>query len=215
MIDLIQKNAFDIFSRLLDPVVKQKHRFGFLIINFLHFSFIYTTLFSVFFCFPSSSQSQSRTYEEYQVKAAFIYNFLLFTEWPEDFFESEDDPIDICILGENPFENHLNAIAESKKAKERNIKIRLINTVEEAEGCAVLFVSRSQEKQVEKIIASLDKKPVLTVADVENFSEAGGMVQLILVENKVNFVVNLKALNEAGLKMSSKLLDLAQYVIQD
>lgn len=182
----------------------------------IKFSVVICTALLIFLLYsPSVSFSQNRTYDEYQVKAAFIYNFLLFTEWPEDVFESKTDPIEICILGQNPFENHLEVIADTKKAKERTINKKQIRSVEEAEGCEVLFVSQSESDKVDEILEIIKNKPILTISDMDNFSKAGGMVQLILIESKVNFVVNLSALNETGLKMSSKLLDLAHKVIKE
>lgn len=149
---------------------------------------------------------------EYQIKAAFILNFAKFIEWPPKVFSGPSDPIVVGILGEDPFNGALEQIIQGQTVQGRGIVLRWSRQVEELKTCQVLFISRSEEKSLPRIFGSLAGSSVLTVSDAERFSENGGIICLIRQENKVRFKINVRAAERAGLKISSKLLRLAEII---
>ncbi|HUK57192.1 MAG TPA: YfiR family protein [Nitrospiria bacterium] len=158
-----------------------------------------------------SVQAETLTSTEYQVKAAFIYNFSKFVEWPTETL-SGDKPFVIGVLGRDPFDNALDETVSGKTVQEKKIAVKRFSKVEDALTCNVLFISNSEKDNMAKIIERLDHLPVLTVSDIGRFAEQGGMIQLIVDQNRVRFAVNRAATDKAGLKPSSQLLKLAQIV---
>ena len=152
------------------------------------------------------------TTSEYQVKAAFIYNFLKFVEWPGDGLNS---PGTICvgILGRDPFEGALDEV-QGKSAKGRKVVVLRFRSIEEVKGCDLVFISASEKGRMGPILNKLQNARVLTVADQEGFCEAGGMINLVSIKNRVGFDVNVAAASRARLKISSQLLKLARTVIE-
>lgn len=151
--------------------------------------------------------------QEYKVKAAFLYNFTLFVEWPAEAFSGNDSPLNICILGKSPFGDVLGSL-KGKTVKTRKLVVRQINSVQEMRSCQVLFVSASEKMQLPNILAAAKNQNVLTVSDMDGFAEAGGIINFITLEDKVRFEINLKAAQQARLKISSQLLKLARDVIE-
>lgn len=168
-------------------------------------------------CFILASQSVQcqRAYNEYEVKAAFIYNCMLFVEWPEENEKEKNGPYTICILGEDPFGQYLDAIAKAKKVKTRSIKIERIQSAEDFKSAHILFISKSEQKNQKAIQKALGDKPVLTIADFPQFADNGGAIELLLINNRVNFRVNEKTANKAKLRISAQLLSLAKEVIRN
>ena len=148
---------------------------------------------------------------EYLIKAAFIYNFARFTEWPMEAFQGPASPLQLCLLGKDPFGQALDTIA-GKKIRNRDIEIRYLLFVEEARACHVLFISESAQGRLTEILELLRDAPILTVGDMPEVTRAGGIIGLEIVKKKVRFRVNLDNVQSAGLKMSSRLLDLAMIV---
>lgn len=148
---------------------------------------------------------------EYQVKAAFLYNFAKFVEWPETAFSGSKAPLNICILGENPFNESLDDIRD-KTVSGRPLSIRMNPGIEMLAQCHILFISASEKNRLSSIIHRLSNVRVLTVADMDGFTNAGGMIKLVMRDNKVSFDINLKSARLAGLKISSRLLKLANSV---
>ena len=159
---------------------------------------------------PSVS-AESRMPSEYQVKAAFLYNFAKFVEWPDTAFTSKSAPLNICILGKNPFNASLDDIRD-KTVSRRPLSIRMNPGIEKLDQCHILFISASEKNQLSYIIQRLNNASVLTVADMEGFTSAGGMINLVMQDNKVSFDINLKSARLAGLNISSRLLKLANTV---
>ena len=159
---------------------------------------------------PSVS-AESRMPSEYQVKAAFLYNFAKFVEWPETALSSSMAPLNICILGKNPFNASLDDI-RGKTVSGRPLSIRINPDIEKLDQCHILFICASEKNQLSNIIQRLNNASVLTVADMEGFTSAGGMINLVMQDNKVSFDINLKSARLAGLKISSRLLKLANTV---
>lgn len=146
---------------------------------------------------------------EYQIKAAFLYNYIKFTKWPESTFKNEKNPYVIGVLGSNPFGSYLEKLVLKKTVKNRPIEIRCFKDQEGLRSCHVLFISSSEYLKLPKFLKSLAGSDVLTVSDMTNFIARGGMIHLFVKEKKVKFAVNFKAIETQRFKISSKLLKLA------
>lgn len=164
--------------------------------------------------FAQPDAYSSYTYKEYDVKAAFLYNFLLFVEWPGKAFEKPETPFSIGVLGKDPFGEKLDDIAERKTARNRKIVIKRFKKWEDLEPCHLLFVGREEMKNWEKIGVKIKNWNVLTVGEDENFAKMGGMIQFVRVEDNVRFVINEGAALRQDLEISAKLLELAVRVIR-
>ena len=149
---------------------------------------------------------------EYQVKAAYLFNFLKFVEWPDDSFADSLAPIVIGVVGEDPFGSALPQVTIGKTVQGRDLVIRKYHTGEGVRGAHILFISPSEKKRLPMILSSLRGSSVLTVADTEGFLDAGGMIQFLNENDRVRFAINVEATSRANLKMSSKLLSLAKVV---
>lgn len=147
---------------------------------------------------------------EYRLKAAFIYNFAQFTQWPDGAFSAPDAPLVIAVLGKNPFGSMLEDTVKGKKIGQHAVTVKLAKSVDEARDAQVLFVATSEEEHFDEILTALKKSPILTVAESPKFQPAGGIIQLLLEDDKVRFSVSPDAADAAGLKISSKLLKLAK-----
>ena len=151
---------------------------------------------------------------EYQVKAAYLYNFAKFVEWPNETLNGNTIPIRLCVLNNRAFELQLNEIVKDKSIKSRPVIVVPVKTGEESLACHVLFIDSSQDRQALHIIDVLQGTGILTVGETKGFLEEGGIINFALQENHVYFQVNHKAATQAGLRISSKLLSLAKLVIE-
>jgi hypothetical protein len=149
---------------------------------------------------------------EYEVKAAFLFNFAKFVEWPPDAFPDPATPVTICIVGEDPFGQGLDAVVEGETLNGRRLAVRRLRDLLQARDCHVLFVSRSEKERLPALLAGLRSGGVLTVGEGDGFLEQGGMIRFVLEQNRVRFDINLDAAEHARLKLSSKLLRLARVV---
>jgi hypothetical protein len=150
---------------------------------------------------------------EYKVKAAFLYNFALFTEWPDENVAGGGSSLVICVLGKHSFGDALESI-QGKSVRRRNVTVRQINSVREMGICHVLFVSASEKQRLPDILSEVKNQPVLTVSDLDRFAEAGGTIGFISLEDRVRFEINMKAAQRARIRISSQLLKLAHDVIE-
>jgi hypothetical protein len=149
---------------------------------------------------------------EYQVKAAFLYNFMKFVEWPSDGLSSSTT-LTLGILGKDPFGDAIDEV-RGKTAKGRRIAVQHLHGVEEARECDMVFVCASEKGRLPQILKALQNQRILTVADQDGFCQAGGMINLVSVKNRVAFEVNLTATGKARLRVSSQLLKLARVVLE-
>jgi len=157
-----------------------------------------------------SNAGKAQTPSEYQVKAAFLYNFAKFIEWPPASFPSESAAFQICILGPDPFGNELQEITRNKTVNGRRFQISQVADLERARTCQILFVRSSEKTHLNQILDGLHGSSVLTVGDQKAFAERGGMINFLLEDDRVRFEVNQKAAEQAGLKLSSQLLSVAK-----
>jgi hypothetical protein len=171
---------------------------------------LFSLLCACWLCLPAMARAAAVA-PEYDVKAAFLFNFTKFVEWPAASFADERSPLKICVLGENPFGKALHVVMEEEVGGRRLTLMHLEN-VNNAETCHVLFVSRSERDRLPQVLAGLHSAPVLTVGDTPGFTDKGGMINFVLEGSKVRFNVNQEAAERAGLKISSRLLALAKQV---
>lgn len=162
---------------------------------------------------PHPAYSQKENPSEYQVKAAFLYHFASFVEWPER--AASEEPFRICVLGTDPFRSDLERTLGGKSIQNRPVVSRRLSNPGEAVGCRIVFISPSEEDRYADLFNTLHRKNILTVGESRRFAEQGGVIQFILVEGKVRFAINVTAGRHAGLKLSSKLLNLATEVLVD
>ncbi|HXT11957.1 MAG TPA: YfiR family protein [Candidatus Angelobacter sp.] len=147
---------------------------------------------------------------EYQVKAAFLYNFAKFVEWPPASFPKPNSPIVIGVLGKNVFGNALEQVIRNHRVNDHPFQFKTFNSAADAAGhCQILFISSSQKDNFSRIIEELHGASVLTVSENDGFIKAGGMINFVIEDNKIRFQISDAAAKKAGLKISSKLLTLA------
>lgn len=156
----------------------------------------------------------SQAVSEYEVKAAYLFNFVKFVEWPSGTFSNDSVPIRMCILNDVPFGLQLTETVKNKTVKSRPIVVVPVKTGEESRACQVLFVSSARSRQTSRLIAVLQGTSTLTVGETRDFLKEGGIINFVLRKNQVHFEVNHKAAMQAGLRISSKLLSLANQVIE-
>jgi len=152
---------------------------------------------------------------EYQVKAAFLFNFARFVEWPPNASAGATAPVDFCVLGDDPFGDALDRAVAGKTLNDRTMVVRRGKKLQELNGCEVLFISNSEKSRLAGILGALRTVHVLTVGECEDFAAQGGEVQFTLEDNHVRFIINVDATDRAGLKVSSKLLGLAHVIHGD
>ena len=146
---------------------------------------------------------------EYDVKAAFLYNFTKFVEWPETAFP--DSSFRLCVLGDDPFGKSLTELS-GQEAAGRKLMVVRIRAMEKLEGCNLLFISRSERGRFSEILSQVEGSPVLTVADTQGFLEEGGIINFILEGSKIRFEISQEAAERVEIKISSKLMSLAKRV---
>jgi hypothetical protein len=166
---------------------------------------------------------------EHLIKAAFIYNFAQFTDWPKDKF-SEPNTITIGLLGDHPFGSAFDPV-KNKTVKEKRLNIKnfgkfrtsftsdnagnleLANYIEQLRKCHVLFICDSERENFKKILDAVKGYGVLTVGETDDFLDANGTITFVQGTDKPIFEINLKVAEREGLKISSKVLRLARKVI--
>jgi hypothetical protein len=163
--------------------------------------------------FGRVSYGQSRP-DQYQIEATYLYDFTKFVTWPAQ-GNVEPKPFGICVLGEDPFGQRLDAVLVGEHVGARSLFARRIAKLQESTDCQIVFVAASERGHLKEILATLDDASILTVSDVPDFSQRGGMIQFVLKEDKVRFEVNLKKASEAHLTLSSDLLNVALAVRRD
>jgi len=157
-------------------------------------------------CFPQQHPA------EYELKAVFLFNFARFVHWPETAFKSPSDPIIIGIIGEDPFGTYLDSLLENKQIKGHPFMVNRYTDLHEVKNCHILFISRNYQNHLKDIFSILLDKSVLTVSEISHFAVQGGMIKLFTRVHKIRFTINYNSVVRANLKMSSRLLRLAQIV---
>jgi hypothetical protein len=154
-------------------------------------------------------QAQHSKPTEYEVKAAYLYSFGKFVDWPAKVIQIQSESFAICVLGQDPFGPALDAALSDETIAGTKIVAKRIPTPQNALSCRVLFISSSENPRLKQILATLADASVLTVSDLPQFTQRGGMVQFVLEGNRIRFEVNLATARHAGLTLSSELLKVA------
>jgi hypothetical protein len=165
--------------------------------------------FAVVLCALPVLWAQEAKPSEYQVKAAYLYNFGKFVTWPRDSPEGDDHTFTICVLGKDPFGALLDSTLLNQTIDGKSAVAKRIAKAQDATSCHVLFISSSEERQLKEILMGLNNVPVLTVSDIAQFSQRGGMIEFVTDDDKVRFEVNVSNAEHAGLNVSSELLKVA------
>lgn len=155
------------------------------------------------------------TAPEYDVKAAFLYRFATYIRWPARAGVART-PFVIAIMGKDPFGSALTEVVRGQKVNGRTIRITRPARAEDALPCDVVFVSATERGKLQQILTVLRGAPILTVGDMDRFAEQGGMIGLVTsADQRVRFDINTAALERAGLKAPSQLLQLARIVDEE
>lgn len=149
----------------------------------------------------------AQTASEYEVKAAFLYKFASFVEWPP---ESASASMCIAVVGQDPFGAALDEVVRGKSINGRGFLIKRFKSGQDATGCQIVFISASEKSRMHSILDRMRGISILTVSDVPGFCQDGGMIDFDLSDQKVHFEVNPAAAERARLKVSSKLLGVAK-----
>jgi hypothetical protein len=147
--------------------------------------------------------------DEYQVKAFFLSNFTRYVEWPSQKFKSPNDPIVICIFGQNRFGSALERATHGNVVEGRPLVIRQLGEIHGQCDCHIVFVNASDRKRFRSAGEAIRGSGVLTVGETEGFNSDGGVINFRLEDGKVRFDINVEAAGQEQLHISSKLLNLA------
>ena len=161
------------------------------------------------FASPDDEEDARTGANEYQVKAAFLFNFAKFVDWPAHKFTQPDSPLIIGIVGTDPFGGLLEEAVQDKRVNYRTVTVRHVESMEELRKCHMVFVCRSEAARLGPILAEVRGDNVLTVGEIDKFTSRGGIINFVMINNTVHFQINDAAARHAGLKVSSKLLNLA------
>ena len=156
--------------------------------------------------------AQQQKPSEYQVKAAYLYNFGRFVKWPARAVAGKDDSFAVCVLGQDPFGQTLDSALAGEALDGRPVVIRRISKSQDAGDCRILFISSTEEIHLKEILTGLDQSGVLTVSDMPGFTRRGGMIQFVLEGDRIRFEINLANAESAKLVLSSELLKVAANV---
>jgi hypothetical protein len=155
--------------------------------------------------------AQSPPRSEYEIKAAYLFTFARFVEWPAR-ASRDDSPFTICVLGTDPFGATLDKTLSGAVVRGRSAVARRITAPDAAAGCHIVFVSASEDRRLAALVPVLARSGALTVSDIPKFTERGGMIQFVTAASRVRFEINRQTAREAGLVMSSELLRVASAV---
>jgi hypothetical protein len=186
-----------------------------LISRLLHIIFckrsIRTSCFGIAMLYLMPFAVQGQITPAHQVKAAFIYNFTQFVQWPSHAYEGSRSPFVIGILGENPFGSYLEELVKDEKVNGRSIEIRKFKNAADVERCHILFINKGDAAAIAR---SFRGRGTLTVSDEDNFAKDGGMIRFFTANNKIRLQINPAAARAANIDISAKLLRLAEIVEQ-
>lgn len=154
-----------------------------------------------------------------ELKAIYLYNFLKFVQWPENTCKIHDGRTRlISVLGDSPFNKILKAMQEKLKESDKDFQLIFHGPYRkdmEFTCCCLMFITASEQTNLPAILKKLAGKPILTVSDLESLYDQGIMITMVTYENRIRWVINRQPVNKSGLKLSSKLLDIATKVIDE
>ena len=160
----------------------------------------------------AAAVARAQAASEYTVKAAFLYHFGKYVEWPKGAFKDDKAPFVIGVLGEDPFGHTLDDQVEGKTVDGRRVVVKRYTRAQDARGAQILFITASEEPRLPQTLHALAGAPVMTVGDLDRFAENGGVAGFFIDDSKVHFTINVTMAAHADLKISSQLLKLARIV---
>ena len=163
-------------------------------------------------CLGFVAETSAQTAEESQVKAAYLYNFAKFVEWPAGMFRDPDAPAVICVVGDERTSDVLERAVAGKKVSGRPMEARRPRSAAEFRSCHILFIGFSDKERIARVLNGLQGSSVLTVGQSGQFIPLGGMINLALKDATIGLEIDPEASNAAGLKISSRLLVVARLV---
>jgi hypothetical protein len=152
---------------------------------------------------------------ELALKAAVLLKIPSFVDWPAEVFESKNSAFVVVILGDDPLGGTVEQAFKNARIGERRVVVSRVSRVDQIPLCHMMYVGDSEERHLETILPTAEQKGVLTVGSFSRFAERGGMIHLLVENDRVTFAVNNGSTRRAGLKISSKLLSLAQSVFNE
>jgi hypothetical protein len=176
------------------------------------FVFLAALLLAALFALTDCAKSAGQSPTEYQVKAAYLFNFLKFVEWPDDPVAEPHGKWVIGFVGDTPIGDELAQLIAGKNVLGRDLQVKKFQAADNLRACNILFISESEKKRLPPILAELRGSSVLTVADMDDFIGSGGMIQFVVEDARVRVAIDVGATGRARLKVSSKLLSLARTV---
>jgi hypothetical protein len=150
------------------------------------------------------------TASEAEVKAAFLYNFAKFVEWPTNAFTSESAPLRVAVVGDEDFTAKLGMLLSDKKAHGRAFEVKRITNPQDAKNFHIVFVTAAESKRTLLVLDAVKKSPVLTVGESDDFLDYGGMILLYFEDAQPRFDINSEPAEKVKLVISSKLLRLGK-----
>jgi hypothetical protein len=168
-------------------------------------------LFVFSFGTPEAGRAQDES-REYQLKAAFLFNFAQFVKWPSECFTSADAPFYIGILGDDPFGSALEETVQGETIEHHKLRVVRGQNFEDLKNCQLIFICKSEEDHLSSILSQLNSRPILTVSDIGSFAQDGGAIDFYLQGDRVRFEINPDSAERGGLKISSQLLSLGKIV---
>jgi YfiR/HmsC-like len=163
----------------------------------------------------STAQVTSPLTREYQLKAAFLYNFTKFINWPPESLGNSPRSFNFCVTGLTPLAQALEQFIQGKKVHGRKPVLKYISNAHHLAGCHVLFISQAKQESIPGILDAVAGDSVLTVGETKNFTSQGGMIEFLIAANKLRFEINLQTAKSARLGISSQLLKLAVIVHEE
>jgi len=160
----------------------------------------------------SAAAAGDVTSREYQIKAAFLFSFAKFIEWPAQSFQSANSPIVIGTFCDSPFAGVLEGIVKGRAINGRSLQVRPLETAGSAREVHLAFVCESEDRSSAAILDAVRTWPVVTVGESNDFWTQDGMIHFVPVDDKVRFEINIGAAERAGVKISAQLQKLALMV---
>ncbi len=159
----------------------------------------------------------AESFDEYRVKAVFLYNLAQFIKWPDSAFQSTDQAFAIGILGPNPFGGEIARVINNDTLHGRRVNVIYYDDIDDLVflPCQMLFVNLSEKALLKNLYEKLDGAPILTVSDHDGFAHRGGMINLYTVGSRIQLEINMDNTRHAGLQISAKLLSLARLIGSD
>jgi hypothetical protein len=160
---------------------------------------------------PAETRAQSASQREYEIKAAYLYNFINYIDWPTDALPPEGGTITIGIVGDTPYATAFDPL-KGKQIKGRKLAVKQVASAKDLDQCNIVFICASEKSRLPEVLGQFKDSKLLTVGEIDGFAEQGGVINFISERNKVRFEINPEAARRAGLTISSELLKLAKLV---